>query len=56
MSYTTIWLHCVWSTKNREHIISNTFRPVLLKHIREKACDKGIILDYINLHKDHVHA
>ncbi|WP_320112127.1 IS200/IS605 family transposase [Draconibacterium orientale] len=56
MSYTTIWLHCVWSTKNRECIISNTFRPVLLKHIRENARDKGIVLDYINLHRDHVHA
>lgn len=56
MSYTTIWLHCVWSTKNRECIISNTFRPVLLKHIRQKASDKGILLNYINLHRDHVHA
>lgn len=56
MSYTTIWLHCVWSTKNREHIISNSFRPVLLKHFREMANEKGIMLDYINLHRDHVHA
>lgn len=56
MSYTTIWLHCVWSTKNREHIISNSFRPVLLGHFRDVADEKGIMLDYINLHKDHVHA
>jgi len=55
MSYTTIWLHCVWCTKNREHIISNSFRPVVLKHFREKAAEKNIVLDYINLHKNHVH-
>ncbi len=56
MSYTTIWLHCVWCTKNREHIISNSFRTELLKHIRNVAKEKGIVLDYINLYQDHVHA
>jgi len=56
MSYTKIWLHCVWSTKNRDNIISNSFRPALLSHIREQAMEKGIFLDYINAHKDHVHA
>lgn len=56
MSYTTIWLHCVWCTKNREHIISRSFRPVLLTHFRDMANEKGIMLDYVNLHKDHVHA
>lgn len=56
MSYAKIWLHCVWSTKNRDHIISNSFRPVLLSHFREQAADKNIFLDYINAHEDHVHA
>ena len=56
MSYTKIWLHCVWSTKNRENTISHSFRPVLLSHFREQAQGKGIFLDYINAHKDHVHA
>jgi REP element-mobilizing transposase RayT len=56
MSYTKIWLHCVWSTKNRSNTISKSFRPALLSHIREQADKKGIFLDYINAHKDHVHA
>ena len=56
MSYTTIWLHCVWSTKNRDHLISSIFRPVLLSHFREQAKEKDIFLDYINAHEDHVHA
>ncbi len=55
MSYVKIWLHCVWSTKNRECIISKSFRPVLLKHFRENAIEKNIILDYINAQEDHVH-
>jgi putative transposase len=36
--------------------IPNSFRPELLSHIREQAREKNIFLDYINLHKDHVHA
>lgn len=56
MSYVKIWLHCVWSTKNRDCIISKSFRPNLLKHFKENALEKNIILDYINAHEDHVHA
>ena len=56
MSYTKIWLHCVWSTKNRDNTISFSFRPALLSHFREQAKIKDIFLDYINAHKDHVHA
>jgi len=29
---------------------------VLLSHFREEAKEKSIFLDYINLHKNHVHA
>ena len=56
MSYTTIWLHCVWSTKNRDHVITSNFRSVLLSHFREQAKKKNIFLDFINAHEDHVHA
>ena len=56
MSYVKIWLHCVWSTKNRDQIISHSFRPELLKHFRENADEKNIVLDYINAHENHVHA
>jgi len=56
MSYVKIWLHCVWSTKDRECIIPNSFRPLLLSHFRDYAKSKSIVLDYINVHKDHVHA
>ena len=56
MAYVTIWLHCVWSTKNRQMIIPHKHRPKILKHIRDYAKANDIFLDYINLHKDHVHA
>lgn len=56
MSFTKIYLHCVWSTKNREIIIPNSFRPVLLAHFKEYCQSKEIFLDFVNVHKDHVHA
>jgi len=56
MSYVKIWLHCVWSTKNRDQTIPHSFRPEVLKHFRENADEKNIILDYINAHENHVHA
>ena len=56
MSYVKIWLHCVWSTKSKTCIIPQSFRPALLKHFRENATEKNIVLDYINAHEDHVHA
>ncbi|MFY9150713.1 MAG: IS200/IS605 family transposase [Prolixibacteraceae bacterium] len=56
MSYVKIWLHCVWSTKNREQVISNSVRPEILKHFRENALEKNIQLDFINAHVNHVHA
>ena len=55
MSYVKIWLHCVLSTKNRECIITNSLRPVLLSHFMEYAKSKTIVLDSINAYKDHVH-
>ncbi len=56
MSYVKIWLHCVWSTKNRESYIPFSFRPDLLKHFRTNAESENIALDYINAHENHVHA
>jgi len=56
MSYTKIWVHTVWSTKNRVISISNSFRPLLLNHFREQSKEKEIQLDFINAHKNHIHA
>ncbi|MFA9391753.1 MAG: transposase [Prolixibacteraceae bacterium] len=56
MSYTKIYLHCVWSSKNRRCIIPNSFRPVLLSHFKEYCQSKEIYLDFVNAHLYHVHA
>ncbi|RPI65254.1 MAG: transposase, partial [Ignavibacteriales bacterium] len=55
MPYTKIWIHLIWSTKNREKIITKELRKVLLEHIIENAKLKGIFIKVINCVNDHVH-
>ena len=55
MAYVKIWVHLVWTTKNRERTLSRPIRNVLFTHIRENAKSKGIYLDFIGGHLEHVH-
>ena len=55
MAQTNIWIHLVWGTKRRELILEKSARFELFKHIRETAQAKGIHVDFINGHIDHVH-
>jgi len=55
MSYLKVWIHLVWSTKNREPLLSKEIRSILFPHIRKNAQQKGIWIDFINGHTDHIH-
>ncbi len=55
MSYVRIWVHLVWTTHNREPYLSKDIRSKLFIHIKENAKVKGIYLDFINGHLEHVH-
>lgn len=55
MSYVRIWLHCVWGTKNRIPFLNDSNKLIILTHIRENAKSKGIYIDFINGHKEHIH-
>jgi REP element-mobilizing transposase RayT len=55
MSYVRIWLHCVWGIKRNQKLISKSLHQKLINHIREKADEKGIYIDSVNAHQDHVH-
>jgi putative transposase len=50
-----VWLHVVWSTKNREPLLYADIRQKVFSHIRENARSKSIYVDYINGYTDHVH-
>lgn len=55
MSYTQVFLHYVWSTKERKPILVKPNRELLFMHIRKNALTKGIHIDRINGYIDHVH-
>jgi REP element-mobilizing transposase RayT len=48
-------IHLVWSTKNRTPFLRNEIRQVILDHIRSNSVEKGIHIDFMNCHLDHVH-
>jgi REP element-mobilizing transposase RayT len=55
MPFIRVWLHIVWSTKNREPYLKNEVREVLFEHMRKNAKEKNIYVDRINGSIDHVH-
>lgn len=55
MPYVRIWVHLIFSTKNRDKIITSELKPKLLTHIRENAKKKEIYIDFINCVEDHCH-
>jgi REP element-mobilizing transposase RayT len=55
MPFVNVWIHFVWSTKNREPYLTDEIRQKVFQHIRENAKEKGIYLDFINGYVDHAH-
>ncbi|MCX6230630.1 MAG: IS200/IS605 family transposase [Bacteroidetes bacterium] len=55
MSYIKIYVHFIWSTKNRQAFLTDDIRQIVFKHIRENAKSKNIFIDFINGYTDHVH-
>jgi putative transposase len=56
MSWVRVYLHLVFSTKNREPFLnSSALRKTVFQHIKKNAEEKGIWLDCINGYQDHVH-
>lgn len=55
MPIINIYLHVIWSTKNRSKIITKGFKPILIQHIKSNAKEKGIFIDNINCTDHHIH-
>ena len=55
MPFIRVWIHYVWSTKNREPVLIDKFRYPLFEHIKQNASAKKIYLDRVNGYHDHVH-
>ena len=55
MSYVKNWLHCVWGTKSKMPFLTKEIKQTILDHIKENASDKGIYIDILNGHSQHLH-
>ena len=55
MPYIKIWIHIVWSTKDRKPFLSDSIRNDVYNHLKENAKAKNIFIDQINGAKEHVH-
>lgn len=55
MPYVRVWIHFVWSTKNREPFLTDKIRKDVFQHIKENAKSKEIHIDFIGGYIDHVH-
>lgn len=56
MSFIKVYIHFVWSTKNRIPFLdSPELRAKVWQHIKENANEKGIYIDMINGYQEHCH-
>lgn len=55
MSYIKIWIHAVWTVKNRKPILTSEVRQLLFDHIHQNALSKEILMEIVGGHNNHVH-
>lgn len=56
MSFIKVYIHFVWSTKNRyPYLETPELRKTMWKHIRDNAKKKDIFVDFINGYQEHCH-
>jgi putative transposase len=56
MPFIKVYIHFVWSTKNRIPFLNNKeLRVKVWNHIKENAKEKGIFIDFISGYSDHCH-
>jgi putative transposase len=56
MPFVKVYIHFVWSTKNRiPFLATKEIRQKMWQHIRENARKKDIFVDFVNGYSDHCH-
>ncbi|HRO76685.1 MAG TPA: IS200/IS605 family transposase [Crocinitomicaceae bacterium] len=56
MPFIKVYIHFVWSTKNRvPYLETKEIRQKVWQHIKENAKEKDIFIDFINGYDDHCH-
>jgi putative transposase len=54
-SYSKVWLHLIWSTHNKEKILSKDNRKLLSGFLYKYAEEKGIYMKINYVNSEHVH-
>ncbi len=56
MPFVSVYIHFVWSTKNRKPYLSTKkIRETMWQHVKQNGKDKGIFIDFVNGYEDHCH-
>lgn len=55
MPYSSLYVHAMWSTKNREKTITPELKTNILNFIADYSKEKSIHIDRINCVSDHIH-
>lgn len=55
MPWVKVWIHFVWSTKDRAPFLTDEIRNKIFYRIQENAKEKKIYIDFIGGYVDHVH-
>ena len=56
MPFIKVYIHFVWSTKNRVPYLNTLhLRKSMWKHIKDNSVKKDIFIDYVNGYNDHCH-
>lgn len=55
MSYLKVWIHLVFSTKNREPLLTKDIRQKVHDHIIQNCKEKEIFVLAVNGYTDHLH-
>jgi REP element-mobilizing transposase RayT len=54
MPFVSVYIHFVWSTKNRApYLKTKTIRAAMWQHIKENGEAKGIFIDFVNGYQEH---
>ena len=54
-SYTRIFVHLIWGTKNRQKFLTKPLRPSIEGHFITYARDNQIMVDTLGVQPEHVH-
>jgi REP element-mobilizing transposase RayT len=55
MPHISVWIHFVWTTRDREPLLSESIRYKVFEHIRNNAREKNIFIGALNGWLEHVH-